>query len=115
MLDGWIRSGEYGSSRTRPESTSARISRSESSTLATYRLRALPRPALPVLCRGGVRVPTGPGQRRGCSSMVERQLPKLIVRVRFSSPAPRVQAQLRAVAPSPWLDHPHTVFDLAGH
>ena len=30
-------------------------------------------------------------RRCGCSSMVERQLPKLIVRVRFSSPAPRVQ------------------------
>src|SRR6267154_2402782 len=31
---------------------------------------------------------TGSGGRCGCSSMVERQLPKLIVRVRFSSPAP---------------------------
>src|ERR1700722_2489824 len=115
MLDGWIRSGEYGSSRTRPESTSARISRSESSTLATYRLRAPWRPALPVLCRGGVRAYAGPGQRRGCSSMVERQLPKLIVRVRFSSPAPRVPAQVRAGMPSPWLDHTYTFFDLAGH
>jgi hypothetical protein len=28
--------------------------------------------------------------------MAERQLPKLIVRVRFSSPAPRTKAQARA-------------------
>jgi hypothetical protein len=39
MLDGWISSGEYGSSFTRPDSTSVLISRSESSTLATYRFR----------------------------------------------------------------------------
>ena len=32
-------SGEYGSSLTRPDSTSALMSRSESSTLATYRFR----------------------------------------------------------------------------
>jgi hypothetical protein len=31
---------------------------------------------------------------RGCSSMAERQLPKLIVRVRFSSPAPTTNSQL---------------------
>ena len=31
---------------------------------------------------------------RGCSSMVERQLPKLIVRVRFPSPAPGENTQL---------------------
>src|SRR5205823_5647470 len=31
---------------------------------------------------------------RGCSSMVERQLPKLIVRVRFPSPAPGKNTQL---------------------
>ena len=46
---------------------------------------------------------------------VTAALPKLIVRVRFSSPAPRVQAQLRAGMPSPRLEHPHTFFDLAGH
>ena len=63
MLDGWMSSGEYGSSPTLPESTSARISRSESSTLATYRLRAPWRPELPVLCRGGVSEPwPGPGE-----------------------------------------------------
>jgi hypothetical protein len=32
---------------------------------------------------------------RGCSSMAERQLPKLIVRVRFSSPAPRKKPRQR--------------------
>jgi hypothetical protein len=31
---------------------------------------------------------------RGCSSMAERQLPKLIVRVRFSSPAPATFLQV---------------------
>src|SRR5262245_37122572 len=36
MLDGWISSGRNGSSLTRPDSTSALMSRSESSTLATY-------------------------------------------------------------------------------
>ena len=48
---------------------------------------------VPVTCRVGPRLVRGlPGARdadrrsRGCSSMVERQLPKLIVRVRFPSP-----------------------------
>src|ERR1035438_3128114 len=116
MLDGWISSGVYGSSRTLPESTSARMSRSERSTLATYRLCAPLRPELPVLCRGGV---SEPGRALagacGCSSMVERQLPKLIVRVRFSSPAPHVPAQVRAEILSLRPDHSHTFFDLAGH
>src|SRR5215469_13232699 len=40
MLDGWMSSGKKGSSLTRPDSTSALMSRSESSTLATYRFRA---------------------------------------------------------------------------
>jgi hypothetical protein len=40
------------------------------------------------LWRGRVRA-------RGCSSMVERQLPKLIVRVRFPSPAPSKKAQVK--------------------
>ena len=39
MLDGWISSGAYGSSFTRPDSISFLMSRSESSTLATYRVR----------------------------------------------------------------------------
>ena len=34
---------------------------------------------------------------RGCSSMAERQLPKLIVRVRFSSPAPHL-----SLSSAPW-------------
>jgi hypothetical protein len=34
--------------------------------------------------------PVGGASRRGCSSMVERQLPKLHTRVRFPSPAPGV-------------------------
>src|SRR6266478_6571180 len=86
MLDGWISSGAYGSSLTRPDSISALMSRSERSTLATYRVRydVWANTAQPGQWRprhGGVGV-------RGCSSMVERQLPKLIVRVRFPSPAP---------------------------
>ena len=39
MLDGWMSSGSYGSSLTRPDSISALMSRSERSTLATYRFR----------------------------------------------------------------------------
>ena len=39
MLEGWISSGLYGSSLTRPDSISFLMSRSESSTLATYRVR----------------------------------------------------------------------------
>src|SRR5215472_3095015 len=39
MLDGWTISGRNGSSLTRPDCTSALMSRSESSTLATYRFR----------------------------------------------------------------------------
>ncbi len=103
---------------TRPDSTSALMSRSESSTLATYRFRAgtgslsglyLGRrppgrpshrhPRLPqsstasgtmsgqVASAGGIISLGGDSRSRGCSSMAERQLPKLIVRVRFSSPA----------------------------
>jgi hypothetical protein len=53
--------------------------------------------------------------RSGSIGLVAAQIPKLIVRVRFSSPAPRVQAQLRTGLPSRRLDHPHTFFDLAGH
>ena len=36
------------------------------------------------------------GALRGCSSMVEHQLPKLRTRVRFSSPAPRHHARSRS-------------------
>jgi hypothetical protein len=52
---------------------------------------------VPVRCRGrlGPTTSVGRSSRRGCSSMVERQLPKLIVRVRFPSPAPEAPAQLR--------------------
>ena len=35
------------------------------------------------------------GAARGCSSMAEHQLPKLTVRVRFPSPAPRTKALVR--------------------
>ena len=88
MLAGWMSSGVYGSSLTRPDSTSALMSRSESSTLATYLFRydvgaTELRPGSPVSADPGPRR----GRSRGCSSMAERQLPKLIVRVRFSSPA----------------------------
>jgi hypothetical protein len=62
-------------------------------------------------CRGGL-----PGKARGNgagprgktrSAAVTAPLPKLIVRVRFSSPAPRVPAQLRADMQSQWLDQCH--------
>src|ERR1700733_14542114 len=39
MLAGWISSGSYGWSLTRPDSIWALMSRSERSTLATYRFR----------------------------------------------------------------------------
>ena len=39
--------------------------------------------------RSGVRSPLGPPNIRGCSSMVERRLPKPVTWVRFPSPAPR--------------------------
>ena len=86
MLDGWISSGEYGSSCTRPDSTWALMSRSESSTVATYRLSRYDagsgqQAAVAVRRRAGRR------RLRGCSSMAEHQLPKLTVRVRFPSPA----------------------------
>ena len=46
---------------------------------------------------------------RGCSSMVEHQLPKLTVRVRFSSPAPRMAQSLlfgppQIAAPRSWRE-----------
>ena len=47
---------------------------------------------VPVRCLGvhsAARLTVNVAGPRGCSSMVERQLPKLIVRVRFPSPAPR--------------------------
>jgi hypothetical protein len=55
-----------------------------------------PSPGTPVRCRdeppvrSAGRCPRAP--QRGCSSMAERQLPKLIVRVRFSSPAPQLES-----------------------
>src|SRR5580658_2772625 len=42
---------------------------------------------------------------RGCSSMVERQLPKLIVRVRFPSPAPRQNARSTTSYRLAWASH----------
>ena len=39
MLDGWMRSGAYGSSFTRPDPISALMSRSDRSTRATYPFR----------------------------------------------------------------------------
>src|SRR5258708_2721051 len=87
-LDGWTSSGVYGSSATRPESIWARISLSERSTQATYRFRydvgaeVVAARWFAGFCAGGC----GDGPR-GCSSMAEHQLPKLTVRVRFSSPA----------------------------
>src|SRR6185369_11823735 len=89
MLDGWMSSGSYGSSLTRPDSISDLMSRSERSTLATYPFRYdVWANTVQLASR---RSAAGP---RGCSSMVERQLPKLIVRVRFPSPAPGENAQL---------------------
>ena len=41
-----------------------------------------------VTARSVMLLPAPPREPRGCSSMVEHQLPKLTVRVRFSSPAP---------------------------
>ena len=41
------------------------------------------------------------GRPRGCSSMAEHQLPKLTVRVRFSSPAPVLHMALTNRASSP--------------
>ena len=41
------------------------------------------------LMLAGAQPPAIPGLARGCSSMAEHQLPKLTVRVRFPSPAPR--------------------------
>ncbi len=46
------------------------------------------RPGFPTDTAGLLGSPTRAAARRGCSSMVEHQLPKLTVRVRFSSPAP---------------------------
>jgi hypothetical protein len=43
--------------------------------------------------RGG-RLVADIGATRGCSSMAEHQLPKLIVRVRFPSSAPMVKDQV---------------------
>ena len=40
------------------------------------------------------------GGSRGCSLMVEHELPKLRARVRFSSPAPATKAQARDMIPS---------------
>src|SRR6266487_4972786 len=79
MLDGWISSGEYGSILTRPDSILARMSRSESSTQATYRFLAVGETTLwltgllaswlggrPQLSGGGYGGPSGArGTRRG--------------------------------------------------
>src|ERR1700739_855389 len=68
------------------------MSRSERSTRATYPFR------YDVLTRTAKTLPPGGvGLARGCSSMAEHQLPKLTVRVRFSSPAPMVKAQVGSV------------------
>src|SRR5271165_6109048 len=88
MLDGWISSRLNGSSFTRPDSIWARMSLSESSTQATYRFRY---DGVAAVARidGRAEAPKRSRQTaRGCSSMAEHQLPKLTVRVRFSSPAP---------------------------
>src|ERR1700689_5265063 len=91
MLDGWISSGAYGSSLTRPDSSSDLMSRSERRTVATYRFRydvvANTAQAASIVVRR---------RSRGCSSMVEHQLPKLTVRVRFSSPAPAMKCRSEA-------------------
>src|SRR5690606_12696991 len=44
-----------------------------------------------------------PEAPRGCSSMVELQLPKLITRVRFPSPARSAKAQVEGTTPDPGL------------
>src|SRR5215467_11897142 len=89
MLDGWMSSGAYGSSFTRPEPISALMSRSESSTRATYLVRYDNRASTARTSAAWL----GPGVACGCSSMAEHQLPKLTVRVRFPSPAPTTKAQ----------------------
>ena len=53
--------------------------------------------------------------RSAARSGVAAPFPKLIVRVRFSSPAPPVPAQVRAGMRSLRLACSHTVFDLPGH
>src|SRR3984957_4436448 len=92
-LDGWTSPGSYGSSLTRPDSISALMSRSERSTqessLFLYGVWARtaelpPRAAHGTAC--------------GCSSMVEHQLPKLTVRVRFPSSALMQKARSEAVS-----------------
>src|SRR5215510_8566999 len=88
-LDGWTSSGAKGSTLTRPDAIWARMSLSESSTQATYRFRY---DNVAVVVRpmrfASYEQLDGLGGSRGCSSMAERQLPKLIVGVRFPSPAP---------------------------
>src|SRR5260221_13993002 len=95
-LDGWTSSGAKGSTLTRPEAIWARMSLSESSTQATYRFRyhVVAAVVLPIRYAWIVQL-VGLGGSRGCSSMAEHQLPKLTVRVRFPSPAPRRKPRSR--------------------
>src|SRR5262249_13557210 len=88
-LDGWTSSGAKGSTLTRPDAIWARMSLSESSTQATYRFRYdnVAVVVRPVRYTAYAQL-DGLGGSRGCSSMAERQLPKLIVEVRFHSHAP---------------------------
>ena len=90
MLDGWISSGRTGRADT------AGFDLGPDVPVGEQHAGNLP---VPVRRRRGQRFrtfsgrcaasPAGHGPLRGCSSMAERQLPKLIVRVRFSSPAPQ--------------------------
>src|SRR5258708_36264505 len=72
------------------------MSLSESSTQATYRFRYDVVAAVVRRMRfAWIAQLVWLGGSRGCSSMAEHQLPKLTVRVRFSSPAPTKDSQVR--------------------
>src|SRR5699024_11459789 len=83
-LDGWISSGSKGSMPRRPASMAARISLSDRSTMTLQVSKVL---------FLGVHLYFVTRRR---SLVVEHQLPKLRVRVRFSSPADRKSTRLNS-------------------
>src|SRR5262249_542186 len=102
-LDGWTSSGAKGSTLTRPDAIWARMSLSESSTQATYRFRY---DNVAVVVRpmrfASYEQLDGLGGSPGCRSMPQRQLPKVIVGVRFPSPAPISMGQSGLLS-RPWF------------